>query len=349
MKKLIIIWAVALFAIDGYSQNLHFSMYELNPIYLCPTNAGLFDGVQRASVIYRNQWASIANPYQTVSISYDKTSLLDHQSYDQVGYGGVIMSDVSAGGAYKIFKLMSSGAYHKNFDNTRESISLGFQAGITQQALDPTLLLYPDQISNGELSSEVPTSDVLINGRVLKPEFGAGAVWSYHSQGNYLKRLSNKKVLRRDTKESTELKVGAALNQINSPDFNSLGSEFKLKPRLTLYAEGRLNLGYDFHIYPRAMYMKQRSASTLNIGADFEYMLHNKTDDAALLGIRARSKDAVLLIAGYKMADYQFFLGYDINASSLATASSGYGAIEIGFVYVSKRTLRINCPKFSKF
>lgn len=331
------------------AQDLHFSLFGLSPLNVNATNTGLFDGLQRATAIYRSQWASVKDPYRTVHISYDRNFLINRLSYDQIGAGIAIIDDKSAGGAYHIFKLLASGAFHRSYDNTKQNISIGFQSGFTQYTLRYQDLLYPDQISENALDPGIPTNESFGKGSLFRPEVSAGVVWSYHSLGNYLKRLKNRQVLRRDTKESEEYKFGVSLHHLNNPKINTLDEVFRLKPRFVFFGESRMNLNYNIHLYPKFVYMKQRSANTLMIGSDIEYMLHNKTDDAVLVGARYRTKDAIIAVAGYKFGDYEFFFAYDINISTLAVATRGRGAFEIGVAYIQGRSLKINCPKWKDY
>ena len=49
------------------AQDLHFSMLDLDPLLFNPAYSGFFDGTGRFGVVYRNQWASVSTPFQTLT------------------------------------------------------------------------------------------------------------------------------------------------------------------------------------------------------------------------------------------------------------------------------------------
>src|SRR5678816_3970921 len=49
----------------------HFTQNYTYPMYINPAMTGGSDGDYRASAIYRGQWGSITNPYQTAGFSFD--------------------------------------------------------------------------------------------------------------------------------------------------------------------------------------------------------------------------------------------------------------------------------------
>lgn len=50
-------------------QDLHFSQFYEAPLLRNPALAGLYEGDVRVQGVYRNQWNSVAFPYQTGSIN----------------------------------------------------------------------------------------------------------------------------------------------------------------------------------------------------------------------------------------------------------------------------------------
>ena len=65
-------------------------------------------------------------------------------------------------------------------------------------------------------------------------------------------------------------------------------------------------------------------------------------------GITYRNKDAFALSLGVKKSNYIAKIAYDINSSSLTSASSGRGAFEISFTYTHNKSDRQKvktCPR----
>ena len=65
-------------------------------------------------------------------------------------------------------------------------------------------------------------------------------------------------------------------------------------------------------------------------------------------GVVYRAKDAMILSVGAKMENIVAKIGYDVNVSSLSTASTGRGGFEISVTYVNQKkkpnTAKI-CPR----
>ena len=59
--------------------------------------------------------------------------------------------------------------------------------------------------------------------------------------------------------------------------------------------------------------------------------------------------DAIIPYVGMDFSDFTLGLSYDVNVSSLKTASNSQGGIEISLVYIKKSSngrKAIPCPKF---
>ena len=79
--NLIIIVFVASFFIKNtiYGQDIHFSQFLTTPILTNPANTGISDDNLRIANNYRNQWAKINVPFNTLYISLDKKLSLFNQ------------------------------------------------------------------------------------------------------------------------------------------------------------------------------------------------------------------------------------------------------------------------------
>ena len=76
----------------GYGQDLHFSQYFNAPLLVNPANTGFNpDYDYRFGGNYRNQWATVGNPYKTMSIWGDVKVLGDRFENGWLGLGGAIL------------------------------------------------------------------------------------------------------------------------------------------------------------------------------------------------------------------------------------------------------------------
>ena len=62
MKKILFIFSLVA-TVAATAQDIHFTMWDAMPITTNPATTGVFPGDYRGAINYRNQWASIGNPY----------------------------------------------------------------------------------------------------------------------------------------------------------------------------------------------------------------------------------------------------------------------------------------------
>lgn len=70
--KTILLVIVMIYAENLHSQDIHFSQFYNIPMLVNPATTGSFDGDWQASAGYRNQWKSIAQPFRTLAVSYER-------------------------------------------------------------------------------------------------------------------------------------------------------------------------------------------------------------------------------------------------------------------------------------
>ncbi|HEX8607316.1 MAG TPA: type IX secretion system membrane protein PorP/SprF, partial [Pedobacter sp.] len=81
------------------AQDLHFSQYFNSPLLVNPANTGFIpEGDHRLGINYRNQWASIGNPYKTFSIFGDGQFFGERFENGWLGVGGALLRDVAGSG-----------------------------------------------------------------------------------------------------------------------------------------------------------------------------------------------------------------------------------------------------------
>ena len=55
-----------------FSQDIHFSQFYASPLSLSPYQTGNYNGDWRFMHNYRTQWRSISEPFNTISVGYDR-------------------------------------------------------------------------------------------------------------------------------------------------------------------------------------------------------------------------------------------------------------------------------------
>ena len=63
-----------------HAQDIHYTQFTLQGMQQSPAFAGNFDGNHRFATLYRNQWATVSVPYNTLGFSYD-VNILESKSF----------------------------------------------------------------------------------------------------------------------------------------------------------------------------------------------------------------------------------------------------------------------------
>ena len=156
--------------------------------------------------------------------------------------------------------------------------------------------------------------------------------------------------------EEVNFWIGASAFHVMQPN-ESFQSNFTsvLPMRQMINAGARFILNDNWTILPNALYFQQAKAQELNFGMDFDYTVDPKKQEPITLfaGPYYRFKDAFQLLMGGEYKGYRVGITYDINASSLRTASHYKGGFELAIMYKSPCRLipyHINkmfvCPRF---
>ena len=75
LLKVFLVSMAAFLPFISFSQDIHYSQFYSSPLTLNPALTGVNDCTYRIAAMYRNQWQSVTDPYQTPSISFDINNL----------------------------------------------------------------------------------------------------------------------------------------------------------------------------------------------------------------------------------------------------------------------------------
>ena len=124
---------------SGFAQDVHFSQFYANPLYLNPAFAGSRI-CPRIITNFREQWPSVTGDFMSYSASFDQ-----HFEAISGGLGVIFLGDQAAVGTVKTnaFSLI----YSYNLEITQKvSMRMALQATFQQKSLDWTKLTFGDMI-----------------------------------------------------------------------------------------------------------------------------------------------------------------------------------------------------------
>jgi len=338
MKKIVLLTAgLVLTGIlnSANAQDIHLSQFYQTPLLVNPALTGVFNGDHRVFINYKNQWGSIGEPYKTSALSYDFTMFKKKHETSYLGGGLTVFSDKA--GEFEMgitqLNLSVSGIV---ILNGNQIVSAGLQGGYAQRSINSSNLRWGNQFDGQNYDSNLPS------GETIEPfsfgDLSAGASWSY-----------GRKKTNMSSNDQFKANVGIALLHINKPrqSFYADDSE-TLYSKLVLHGGSYIGLKYtNIALVPSVLFLAQGPSIEINIGTMLRYTLKEESKYTGLLKETAvyfggyyRVGDAFIPSFMFEMASFALGISYDVNVSSLKTASNGQGGIELSLRYMSPNPFR---------
>jgi type IX secretion system PorP/SprF family membrane protein len=319
-------------SLDSRAQDIHFTQYQLQPLLQSPAMAGIGHDL-RAVLQHRNQWASVTTPFTTTAFSYDMQLKQKRGKAGYLAVGVNFFSDKAGDAKLKSSQGGLSLAYHiKTGENS--TIGAGLFAGFGQRSIDPSGLQWGEQYDGSAFDPGLSTGESLAAESFTFMDLGLGGTWHYNSAKGANDVVAN---------QSTQATIGFGYFHVTRPTYTFLNAEEQLNAKLVLHGNARFSLGEgNSAIVPSFQYTKQGPSSELMVGAMFRYVLTPTSKvtginkgSALSLGPVIRARDAIAIAAMMEFGHMAVGLSYDLNTSSLKSASNGLGAFEIAIRFVN--------------
>lgn len=321
--------ALLLTSVAAAAQDIPYSQFYANPIYMNPAFAGTAIA-PRISLVYRAQWPGLVSPYTTVSATWD-------QYFDDLhgGVGAILMTDRQGDhGAISTSKLAA--IYSFRFQVSKEIfLSAGLQAGLVNNALNwSTYLRFPDQISD-EFGFSYPTSaQPPDNLSRISLDFDAGLLVN-----------------------GSNWYGGLAVSHLTQPN-QAFYSEDRVPMKITVHGGAMFNIAEESRrqssiglgtpvISPNIVYQFQHGFHYFNYGLYLDWM-------PFLVGVWFRhgtkNIDAFIFQLGVQQDYFKVGYSYDVTVSKLANLTAGAHEITVGLMLPvpeqKKKVKAIRCPSF---
>jgi type IX secretion system PorP/SprF family membrane protein len=293
----------------------HFSQYYANPLWLNPALTGVIDGDIRANANFRNQWATISNPYSTAALS------VDFRSTEKVSLGVNILNQAAGTAGYNYFTAYGSFGYGITISKDGfQKLHFGLQAGIINRSFDPSKLQEDNQY-NPVLGFDpgIATNEVFSTTNSIVFDASAG-IFYYDS----------------DPQKTSNFFAGvsaAHLTDTKDP-FAADGIKSTLPVRITVHGGVHINATEQIAITPHFIYIRQQQNQMRAVGAYSEFKFPD--EKGLILGGMYRVDDAAIAEVGYHHQSTIIGMSYDFNTSALRTATNGQGGLELSIIYVFK-------------
>lgn len=313
------------------AQDFHLSQYEASPMYFNPAMTGLFEGDQRLSLHYRNQWRRISTrAFTTSALSFD----MPIKKVKNLNAGIFILNNRAGAGNYNNLNAVGSLSYDYKFKNPDHHLSIGAQGGVIYKSVNINKLVFDEQIalSNGGAISDPSTNngEVFSNQGIINPSVNAGLMYFYTNDASLFNPF-----------------IGVSSFNLTEPNETFYGASNKLPRRYLMHLGTKANISPKWQLGVNIMGQIQTNAHEYTATV-FAYYYLRDSDSYLMYGNTYRSKDAVMMHLGLKHRDFTYRISYDINTSSLSNVTRGRGAFELSIVYIIKKVNPnpiLSCPR----
>lgn len=306
MRKLI--YTLVFFCVqigNLYAQDPHFTQIMKTCAALNPAAAGQNVEHIRATLLYRNQWASVTSPFTTQALFFDK-------SVNRVGLGFNIINNGAGDAGMRQTHLNGNIAY--TFSAGKNRIAAGVQLGLISKSFDPSKMTFDDQyIQDQGFDPSNPTSESFSYTKLTRPDIGTGLYWTREPGAKALPF------------------AGISIQHINQPKESFILEDNTIPVRYNFNTGVAFNLNEQLTLTPMISYSKQFTAKEIVIGSVVKIPVQEVQNVEA--GIFYRNQDAIALYAGYRYSSFAAGISYDANVSGV---TGGPGAFELTLTYIPK-------------
>lgn len=325
-------------ALISVGQDIQYSQYYANPLYLNPAFTGAIPN-HRATVNHRIQWPSLPKAFTNYSASYDYNA-----GNLNSGFGVLFNADRAGSANLRNTSMAFNYSYTANFDRKfifKPAISFGW----VNRNIDYDKLIFGDQIDFGV--DGAPSQD---------PSVAEIQSTSYIDLGTGFLVYNEK------------LWAGASAFHLNEPNNSIINGQNYLPMRLSVHAGARFALGNDsfkdvkkVNVAPSFIYKIQGEFQQLDVGASFHY-------EPIIFGLYYRgmpfvksavpntvNHDALIVLFGVEFNNFQFGYSFDNNISDLSSDTGGAHEVSLQYFFdirsnpnnVSRSKKFLPCPAFN--
>lgn len=326
MKKIAVYILLLIQANTVSAQDTHFAQTEYAPMLLNPALTGAFSHLQIIAN-YRNQWNSIASPYQTIAGSFDirlQRRTADNNSFLALGVN--FYNDVAGDLKVTTNQANLNLAYHIKMG--RYSLfRIGIYGGMNQRTLDPNRGNWASQFDGSGINSGIASGENFGSYNHLFLDAGAGLAYTYRKMRYSVNHNVN-----------NNINAGFAVYHANQPasSFISLPQD-RLSMRISAFVNSSFNVpNTPLAIQPAVYVQLQSKYSEIMFGTYLRYNIREASHMtgsikpvAAALGIFSRYKDAFVAKGYFQYHQLSIGMAYDFNLSRLTPVSKSRGGFEV--------------------
>jgi type IX secretion system PorP/SprF family membrane protein len=311
------------------AQDIHFSQFYAAPLLTNPASTGMSGEGLRVANIYRNQWAKIGIPYETISTSVDRKLTIAGHSF---GIGGFVLHDQSSSFNLSANEFMISVSYSKIIKN--QQLTIGLQPGYVIKSFNLEGMTFGAQFNQaGEFfDATLPTLEDGLSDKLNYFDLNAGLFW---------------RTMIRNIMPS----AGISVSHLNMPlqKFSTSSTGTRLHMKLNANGGVMVPVNDRITLNPSLIYSYTPGTNEFLLGSTGDYSLAwsntllQKVYAVAMFRLNPiRDIDALIVGGGAEFLNFNLGLIYDLNISPLSKVTNFNGAFEISLIYTGKSHARSN-------
>ncbi len=325
---------------EAAAQDIHFSQLFETPLLRNPALAGLFSGDIRIQTVYRSQWNSVTNAYQTTSANIEYKVPVG-ETEDFITLAGQVLYDKAGTVDLNSTHILPAFNYHKSLSADKNMyLSMALMGGYVQRSIDRSKITTNSQFDGTSYNSGAATGETF-------------AKSSYHYFDGSAGMTLNAQL---GENEDNNFYIGVAYHHLTKPKNLSFYSDYnsELTPKWVASGGVRMNLNDYAFVTIEGDYSKQGVNKEIIGGVLYTQRLDDAEEPKYLIhgGAYMRFQDAIIPVVKVEAKPIAIAVSYDVNISGLKKASTGRGGFEVSLTY-QKFSNRFNssvnavkCPKF---
>ena len=329
----------------SHAQDIHFSQFYENAILRNPALTGIFSDEYKIGVDYRNQWSTVATPFNTLMISGETRILINREIGDYLSFGLVATSDKAGAIDFTSQQVYPAISYNKAMEDQHNSyLSVGLTGGYISRSVNQAAMTTSNQWVNSSFASTNSTGETANFKNLHNYDVGAGV--SLNSSLDVYGKLN--------------YYIGASVYHINSPTEIFSGGDVLVKlPMKWQFAAGfHCPLGDQFGFSFHSNVSLQQQYSEYVGGALFSWRNLPPGLPSTFtihFGAMYRYQDAIIPTVKMDYQNLSIGFSYDSNNSSLSSGAGGVSGASSSEVtlyirgnYAHRKDPRdpIMCPRF---
>ena len=305
------------FAVNA--QDIHFSQFYNAPLQLNPALAGVFQGAQRITTNFSEQWQTVPVPYTTFGVGYDQKIPLPLFG-DGFLSGGILFVYDQSGDANLTWNQLGLSVAYTQPLSEQVFLSGGVQYQFGSRAFAPNQLTYAEQWNGDLFDPTISVSEGFFSDNTSFSTLGAGINLHLQLEGT-----------------RSKIDIGSGFFNINQPTISFLNeAQSKLLTRLNGYAIGTLQIHPLMDVRLLGMYHNQSPYQETVVGTALRYHLSLQRSRAISiqLGSSYRLGDAFIPHLEVQYHSLLVGISYDINTSDFEVATRQKGGPELSLQWI---------------